>query len=94
MNADGGNVRELTNGGEGFPSWSPDGSQIAFEVLGYIGVMDADGNNLKLLIEGNFPSWQSTFPGVITVVSDIDKSISVVWGKIKSVGDLRSTTQF
>ena len=83
MDADGGNVRELTNGGEGFPSWSPDGSQIAFSVVGYIGVIDVDGNNLKLLTEGSSPSWQSTFPGVTTAVSPIDRDVSV-WGAIKS----------
>lgn len=83
MDADGGNVRELTNGGEGFPSWSPDGSQIAFSVVGYIGVIDVDGNNLKLLTEGHSPSWQSTFSGVMTPVSPVDRSISV-WGAIKS----------
>ena len=92
MDADGGNVRELTNGGEGSPSWSPDGSQIAFWVVleggGYIGVIDADGNNLKLLSKGNSPSWQSTFPGVTTAVSPIDMGISV-WGQIKSDGGLR-----
>ena len=88
MDADGGNVRELTNGGEGSPSWSPDGSQIAFSVVGYIGVIDADGNNLTLLTEGNSPSWQSTFPGVMTPVSPVAMGISV-WGAIKSDGSLR-----
>lgn len=88
MDADGGNVRELTNGGEGFPSWSPDGSQIAFSVAGYIGVIDVDGNNLKLLTEGHSPSWQSTFSGVTTPVSPVDVSTSV-WGQIKSDGGLR-----
>ena len=88
MDADGGNVRELTNGGEGFPSWSPDGSQIAFSVVGYIGVIDVDGNNLKLLTEGHSPSWQSTFPGVVTAVSPVDIGISV-WGEIKSDEGLR-----
>ena len=65
MDADGGNVRELTNGGEGSPSWSPDGSQIAFSVVGYIGVIDVDGNNLKLLTEGTYPSWQPS--GLVAV---------------------------
>lgn len=88
MDADGGNIRELTNGGEGFPSWSPNGSQIAFSVVGYIGVIDADGNNLKLLTEGNSPSWQSTFFGVTTPVSPVDRGMSV-WGAIKSDGSLR-----
>ena len=46
-----------------FPTWSPDGSKIAFtyeEVEGNpdIYVMDADGGNPTLLIEdGMFPSW-------------------------------------
>ena len=88
MDADGENVRELTNGGEGFPSWSADGSQIAFSVVGSIGVIDVDGNNLKLLTEGHSPSWQSTFPGMMTPVSPIDMGISV-WGAIKSDGVLK-----
>jgi len=88
MDADGGNVRELTNNGEGFPSWSPDGSQIAFSVAGYIGVIDVDGKNLKLLTEGHSPSWQSTFPGATTAVSPVDRDVSV-WGAIKSDGGLK-----
>ena len=88
MDADGGNVRELTNGGEGFPSWSPDGSQIAFSVAGYLGVIDVDGNNLKLLTEGHSPSWQSTFPGATTAVSPVDRDVSV-WGAIKSDGGFK-----
>lgn len=88
MDADGGNIRELTNGGEGFPSWSADGSQIAFSVVGSIGVIDVDGNNLKLLTEGHSPSWQSTFPGMMTSVSPVDMGISV-WGAIKFDEGLR-----
>jgi Tol biopolymer transport system component len=51
------------------PTWSPDGSKIAFtmetsnDLMGHIGtdiyVMDSDGGNPTLLIkDGMFPSWQ------------------------------------
>ncbi len=46
MNADGTNVTQLTDSGSvGAPSWSPDGSKIAFSRDGDIWVMDANGAN-------------------------------------------------
>ena len=70
MNADGTNVRQLTDDPDfdGCPSWSPDGSRIAFEsnrmeVPG-IYVMDADGSNQRLVSkrgeESGWPAWRST----------------------------------
>lgn len=58
MNADGSNVRRLTNfkNDEAFqPAWSPNGNQIVFEKTGATSlgpelyVMDANGNNLRPL---------------------------------------------
>ena len=54
MNANGGNVRRLTNSREWdfFSTWSPDGEQIAFythltDCNWVLQVMDADGSNLR-----------------------------------------------
>ena len=68
MGADGGNKRRLTDSdfAEWYPSWSPDGTRIAFTSSGamdtagwYIYVVDADGKNLQRLGQesGWYPSW-------------------------------------
>ena len=70
MDADGGNPRRLTHHPitDGYPSWSPDGSQIAFDSGRNGGknkdinifVMDADGSNIKQITDLGFasrPKW-------------------------------------
>jgi TolB protein len=67
MNADGSNIRRLTNhpAGESSPTWSPTGSQIAFTSdrtgNAQIYVMSADGSNLRRLTvaesEADRPTW-------------------------------------
>ncbi len=53
MNADGSDVKNLTNNGdkrrEFSPTWSPDGRRIAFAADGDIFVVDADGSNERQL---------------------------------------------
>ena len=50
MNADGTNVKQLANSGSvDTPSWSPDGSRIAFSRDGDMWAMDADGANQTML---------------------------------------------
>lgn len=61
-NLDGSNQKQLTfEGDNGRPDWSPDGKKITFgahrDGKRYVGVMEADGSNQKLLTEGTAPDW-------------------------------------
>jgi len=79
MNANGGNVRRLTDNPalDDFPAWSPDGSQIAFvsdrDGNPEIYVMNADGSNIRRLTNDpaadTYPSW-SLDGSVILFMSD------------------------
>ncbi|MDQ5872070.1 MAG: hypothetical protein M3547_07670, partial [Acidobacteriota bacterium] len=86
---DGTNKKQLTFEGEnGRPDWSPDGRRITFNSTRnegiWVAVMDADGSNQRLLIEGAAPDWspdgnQIAFsrpdpPGVEIWVIDADDS--------------------
>jgi hypothetical protein len=58
MTIDGTSAQQLTDSGTDYsPSWSPDGSQVAFSRLGHDGgsdiyVMDADGSSVRRLTDG------------------------------------------
>jgi Tol biopolymer transport system component len=65
MNADGTGQRQLTPDG-GFPTWSPDGSMLAYAPAGgpsgmsWIAIMDADGSGQRRLPHtdgGEYPAW-------------------------------------
>jgi len=70
MNADGSSQTRLTALGGYYPSWSPDGTQIAF--MSYrdgneeICVMYADGSNqtnrTNKVADDSYPSWSITPP--------------------------------
>jgi len=70
MDADGSNPIRLTDdpGQDSFPTWSPDGSHIAFasdrDGNPEIYVMDADGSNVTRLTNDSvfnaFPAWSPT----------------------------------
>jgi Tol biopolymer transport system component len=62
INPDGSGLTQLTPGDyDSDPSWSPDGSKIAFITGGddHLAVMDADGSNLRMLspLPSRNPSW-------------------------------------
>ncbi len=83
MDADGSDVRQLTPDGSGgiSPRWSRDGTQIAFSQSGLIVVIDADGSNLRVVLEtgpqetapdcmaGSFPGGWSPDDDAITYYS-------------------------
>jgi TolB protein len=89
MNADGSSSVELSAGSSFgvHPSWSPDGSRIAFHQLFEFGtdpriwIIDADGNNKALLTKGRNPSWSPIPSGMSTVIE------SMSWGQIKAGAD-------
>ena len=60
MNADGSNPVNLSNNGanDSGPSWSPDGTRIAFNRDDDIFLMNADGTNQIALTSGQVRNWQ------------------------------------
>ena len=89
MDADGANLRWLTTGPHDYPTWSPDGTRIAFHIVGNpgfgeparIAVMKANGQGLKAVADGAYPSWQGV--GVAAAVEPMGK-LPVIWGLLKS----------
>ena len=83
MDADGANLKRLTVGDHEYPTWSPDGTQIAIGMTGFppkIGVMKANGQGLKVIAEGVYPSWQRA--GVVAV--EPMGKLPSIWGLLKS----------
>jgi Tol biopolymer transport system component len=64
VRADGSHLTKITSSATaGHPQWSPDGRQIAFDGSDKIFIVDADGSDQKLLVDGTagngpgVPSW-------------------------------------
>jgi len=56
INSDGSGLTQLTTDNQGeFPSFSPDGSKIAFQKNNKIAVMDPDGTNVQVLTSFSAP---------------------------------------
>ena len=107
MNADGEDVRLLTNQPARLPAWSPDGKQIAFYarppgVLGDIYVMDADGNNIRQLTNrpdgcDRHPTWSPDGKQIAFAAAgrqDVDFDIYVMdtdGGNIRPLTDDRAS---
>ncbi|MDQ6622819.1 MAG: DUF5050 domain-containing protein [Verrucomicrobiota bacterium] len=77
MNADGSGRTQLTQGSHSFdhPAFSPDGTRIACvtDIDGSgIYVMNADGTNLRRVVDGQAPSWggAETLPLVVNTTGD------------------------
>ena len=64
MDADGGNVKTLTEGGlsDGYPAWSPDGKWIAYDRGQDLWVMDTEGRNVRSIAVEYTPNGHSWSP--------------------------------
>jgi len=92
MDADGANVKILTDPGpsdERYPTWSPDGTKIAFSSKRdgnwEIYVIDADGQNVQRLTN----TWQHELEADWTATSyavEPAGKLKSTWGKIKELG--------
>lgn len=71
MDADGGNLTQLTDTKKGgVLDWSPDGARIMFWVRGEIWVMNADGSDQKRLALGTAPMWAPDGSQIVFASSD------------------------
>ena len=61
MNADGSEVMQLTDYFSRFPTWSPNGRKIAFQMNEDIYVMNADGAEATRLTDASRPNWHPSW---------------------------------
>jgi TolB protein len=97
INSDGTNRKQLTfEGDNGRPDWSPDGRRITFNARRdgkfWVAVMDADGLNQQLLVEGAAPDWAPDGKQIAFSRPD-DKQIPQIWVINADGRNLKQITQ-
>jgi Tol biopolymer transport system component len=84
MDPDGSNQKRLTYdpGDDVFPIWTSDGRIVyRSNITGYM-IMDSDGSNQQLLVDGGLSGINWLGPGVVSV--EPMGKLKTMWGKIKS----------
>jgi TolB protein len=94
---DGTNKTQLTfEGDNGRPDWSPDGRKITFNSMRdgklWVAVMDADGSNQQLLVEGAAPDWSPDGQQIAFSRPD-DNQIAQIWVINADGSGVRQITQ-
>ena len=97
INPDGTNRKQLTfNGENGRPDWSPDGKKLCYISIvnngAWIAVMNADGSNGQLLVEGAAPDW-SPDGNQIAFSRPDNNQITQVWTVNADGSNIRQLTQ-
>jgi TolB protein len=94
MNVDGSNLRQITQGSTigGWPSWSPDGTQMVFNVLKNlgsptdpqpeVGIMNADGTNQRILTTEDRVNVRHEPDGTTTVLETAHDAGGAVWSPV------------
>lgn len=94
---DGTHKKQLTFEGEnGRPDWSPDGRRITYisssNGRSWVAVMDADGSNQQLLVEGTAPDWSPDSKQIAFSRPD-DRPIIQIWVINADGSNIRRITQ-
>jgi dipeptidyl aminopeptidase/acylaminoacyl peptidase len=94
MRADGTDLAKLTCGGAGdyAPVWSPDGRTIAFDRLGDVYLMDANGDSPRFVAAGSRPSFSPDGTKLVYAGPDFTQRQGIHVVSADGSGDKRRTT--